>query len=85
MRELVRIARKAVIVSVSSRLGYLPYLFNPIQKLQYLVDEGAKDPVVQWYVQTAAAKEAAWEPNFELFDRYLAGGLMESPEAILSR
>lgn len=85
IQDLVRIARKAVIVSVSSRLGYLPYLFNPIQKLQYLVDETSDDPLVQWFVQTAAAKEAGWAPNFELFDRYWASGLMEAPEAILAR
>ena len=31
IRELVRIAKKRIMVSVSSRLGALPYLANPIQ------------------------------------------------------
>ena len=34
--ELVRIARKRIMLSVSSRLGSLPYLANPIQKNQFI-------------------------------------------------
>jgi len=37
--ELVRICRKRIMLSVSSRLGSLPYLANPIQKYQFLLDE----------------------------------------------
>ena len=36
LRELVRICRKRLVLSVSSRLGYLPYLANPIQKNQFI-------------------------------------------------
>ena len=42
--ELVRIAKKRIMISVSSRLGYLPYLANPIQKNQFIMDENSKDP-----------------------------------------
>ncbi len=45
--ELVRIARKRIMLSVSSRLGSLPYLANPIQKLQFILDENADDPFVR--------------------------------------
>lgn len=46
--ELVRICRKRIVISVSSRLGYLPYLANPIQKNQFILDEDCGDPFVKW-------------------------------------
>lgn len=46
--ELVRIAKKLIMISVSSRLGALPYLSNPIQKNQFILDENSKDAWVQW-------------------------------------
>ena len=48
--ELVRIAAKRIMLSVSSRLGTLPYLANPIQKNQFILDEQADDPFVRWCV-----------------------------------
>lgn len=36
IRNLVRIARKRIMISVSSRLGALPYLANPLQKHQFI-------------------------------------------------
>ena len=48
--ELVRICRKRIMVSVSSRLGSLPYLANPIQKCQFILDETSDDPFVQWCI-----------------------------------
>jgi SAM-dependent methyltransferase len=84
LRELVRIARKAVVVSVSSRLGYFPYLFNPAQKMQYIVDETADDPVVQWYVRHSEERVRRWEPDFDLGERFLATGLMQDPDSIFA-
>ena len=46
--ELVRIAKKRIMISVSSRLGSLPYLANPIQKNQFILDKESKDSWVQW-------------------------------------
>jgi ubiquinone/menaquinone biosynthesis C-methylase UbiE len=46
--ELVRLARKRIMISVSSRLGALPYLANPIQKNQFILDKDSKDEWVQW-------------------------------------
>ncbi|MBQ4310852.1 MAG: methyltransferase type 11, partial [Oscillospiraceae bacterium] len=43
-------ARKRVAFSVSGRLGSLPYLCNPIQKNQYILDEGSDDSFVRWCV-----------------------------------
>ena len=51
LRELVRICRKRLVLSVSSRLGYLPYLANPIQKNQFILDETCGDPFVKWCVE----------------------------------
>ena len=48
--ELVRIAKKRIMISVSSRLGALPYLSNPIQKNQFILDEDSKDAWVQWCI-----------------------------------
>ncbi len=49
--ELVRITKKRIMISVSSRLGSLPYLSNPIQKNQFILDENSKDSWVQWCLQ----------------------------------
>lgn len=35
--ELVRICKKRIVISVSSRLGSLPYLANPINKHQFIL------------------------------------------------
>ncbi len=48
--ELVRIAKKRIVLSVTSRLGSLPHLANPIQKNQFILDERSQDPFVQWCV-----------------------------------
>lgn len=46
--ELSRICKKKLLLSVSSRLGSLPYLADPIQKSHYILDENCPDPFVQW-------------------------------------
>ena len=48
IRELARMARKRIMISVSSRLGSLPYLANPVQKHQFILDENCGDPFVRW-------------------------------------
>lgn len=50
IENLVRMARKRVAFSVSSRLGTLPYLCNPVQKTQFILDEKCADPFVQWNI-----------------------------------
>ncbi len=85
LHELVRIARKAVVVSVSSRLGYLPYLFSPADKLKYIVDEQADDPAVRWYVKHGPAQQEAWQPDFHAYETLAATGLPEEPEQIYAR
>ena len=76
LSELVRIAGKRIIISVSSRLGSLPYLANPIQKNQFILDENSKDPFVQWLI--GHREEALWNFTFKKadLDKLLEDGLM---------
>ena len=45
--EPARIAKKRIMISVSSRLGYLPYLSNAILKNQFILDKDCSDSWVQ--------------------------------------
>lgn len=48
--ELVRLAKKKIMISVTSRMGSLPYFANPLQKNQFFLDENTSDPWVKWCV-----------------------------------
>ena len=48
IRELVRIAKKRIMFSVSSRLGALPYLTKKKKKNQFILDKNSSDSWVQW-------------------------------------
>lgn len=76
LSELVRIAGKRIIISVSSRLGSLPYLANPIQKNQFILDENSKDPFVQWLI--GHREEALGNFTFRKadLDKLMSDGLM---------
>ncbi|MBR6028653.1 MAG: class I SAM-dependent methyltransferase [Clostridia bacterium] len=80
--ELVRLARKRIMLSVSSRLGSLPYLANPAQKCQFILDEQADDPFVRW--MTAHREELVQGFRFDRTqaDRVLEEGLMGGEEEI---
>ena len=80
--ELVRIAGKRIAVSVSSRLGSLPYLANPIQKNQFILDENADDPFVQWCVANREQMIAGFVFRRENAEKLLADGLMGGEEEI---
>ncbi|MBD5479401.1 MAG: class I SAM-dependent methyltransferase [Lachnospiraceae bacterium] len=74
--ELVRICRKRIILSVSSRLGYLPYLANPIQKNQFILDENCSDPFVKWCIENKANAVESFRFNKEVVEKLRADGLM---------
>ena len=80
--ELVRIARKRIMFSVSSRLGSLPYLCNPIQKNQFILDEQADDPFVRWCVENRENMVNHFCFNKEQADRVLSDGLMGGQQEI---
>lgn len=76
--QLVRICRKRIMLSVSSRLGYLPYLANPIQKNQFILDENCGDPFVQQCLRNRAQAIQAFQFDksaaMELWQKGLMGG-----------
>ena len=74
--ELVRICRKRIILSVSSRLGYLPYLANPIQKNQFILDENCSDPFVKGCIENKANAVESFRFNKEVVEKLRADGLM---------
>lgn len=74
--ELVRIAKKKIVISVSSRMGYLPYLANPIQKNQFILDENCADPFVQWCVANRQNALDSFAFNKNALDKLWADGLM---------
>lgn len=80
--ELVRIAKKRIIISVSSRLGYLPYLANPIQKNQFILDEDAPDPWVQWCIANRQSAIATFRFDKSHADRLMSDGLMGGADEI---
>ena len=80
--ELVRIAGKRIMISVSSRLGSLPYLANPIQKNQFILDESADDPFVQWCVANREQMIGGFTFSRENAEKLLADGLMGGEEEI---
>lgn len=81
--ELIRICRKRIMISVSSRLGYLPYLANPIQKNQFILDENCDDPFVKWCIKNKANAIEAFrfdkEAVMKLWNDGLMGGKVKSP------
>ena len=74
--ELVRIAKKRLMISVTSRLGSLPYLANPIQKNQFILDENADDPFVQWCVAHRQSAIDAFHFGKDAVDALLTTGLI---------
>jgi len=74
--ELVRIARKRIMISVSNRLGYLPYLANPLNKNQFILDEKCDDPWVKWCVNNKQKAIDEFIFNKKDAQNLLAEGLM---------
>ena len=80
--ELVRIAGKKIILSVSSRLGSLPYLANPIQKNQFVLDENSDDPFVQWITANREQMVSGFTFSKAAAEKLLEDGLMGGEEEI---
>lgn len=80
--ELVRIAKKRIMISVSSRLGCLPYLSNPIQKNQFILDKDCSDPLVQWCISNQSNMIDAFSLDKAQAEKLLSDGLMGGDEEI---
>ncbi len=81
IRSLVRVCRKAIVLSVSSRLGYVSLALNPRQKEPYFADPDSDDPLVRFYRDSGRASLADLEPSLAAAWRALHAGLMTAPEA----
>lgn len=82
LSELVRICRRRILLSVSSRLGYLPYLANPIQKNQFILDEASSDPYVQWCIQNKSDAVRGFSFDKDAVMNLWNDGLMGGSEEI---
>ena len=82
LSELVRICGKRIIISVSSRLGSLPYLANPVQKNQFILDENSEDPFVRWLVEHRAEAVEGFVFRKAELDRVMADGLLGGEQEI---
>ena len=82
LSELVRICGKRIIISVSSRLGSLPYLANPVQKNQFILDENSEDPFVRWLVEHRAEAIEGFTFRKSELDRVMADGLLGGEQEI---
>lgn len=80
--ELVRIAKKRIVISVSSRLGYLPYLANPLQKNQFILDENCSDPWVKWCVANKKNAIDSFAFDKESLEKLMLNGLMGGEKEI---
>lgn len=80
--ELVRICRKRIMLSVSSRLGYLPYLANPIQKNQFILDENCEDPFVKWCLENREDAIASFRFDRDAVRKLWEDGLMGGSDEI---
>lgn len=80
--ELIRICRKRIMISVSSRLGYLPYLANPIQKNQFILDKNCGDPFVKWCMDHKENAIADFSFDKEAAIKLWTDGLMGGDDEI---
>ncbi len=74
--ELSRICKKKLLLSVSSRLGFLPYLSDPIQKSHYILDENSPDPFVQWCLSQREEMVENFRLDLAGMRKLLADGVM---------
>lgn len=74
--ELVRIAKKRIIISVTSRLGSLPYLANPIQKNQFILNEHSDDTFVQWCISNRQNAIDTFNFKKAIIEKLMTDGLM---------
>ncbi len=78
--NLIRIASKRLILSVYSRLGWIPYQFSPAQKAQYILDKNTSDSFARWVLDYAVKTVPSYLPNMEEVHNTYTSGLMERPE-----
>ncbi|MGN0314889.1 MAG: methyltransferase domain-containing protein [Fusicatenibacter sp.] len=78
--NLVRIARRKIMISVSSRLGGLPYLANPLQKHQFILDQNSKDGWVQWCLKNRENLIDSFQFDRKVCEKALETGFIDDVE-----
>ena len=78
--NLVRIAKKKLLISVSSRLGTLPYFANPIQKNQFILDKTVDDSYVRWCLDNADKQIANFRFDKDFCQQVWNSGLCDNIE-----
>lgn len=76
---LIRITRKKMIISVYSRLAWT-YLFDPAQKLKYLLNPSSNDFLTRWTLDYGVKQLPTHPPDFAKVNDFFKTGLMENPE-----
>lgn len=82
LAELVRVADKTLMVSVSSRPGHMPYELGGNPKSQYLLDPTDPDPLIRWYVEHEQTAGEQFEPDMEGIRKVWETGIMGDSAAI---
>lgn len=80
IKELVRIGKKRIIISVTSRLGSLPYMANPIQKNQFILDNNSDDNFVKWCLSNRNLMIDNFKYNKSICDELLERGIVGNGE-----
>jgi len=80
LQNLVRMARMKILVSVASRLGALPYLANPIQKNQFILNPNSGDGYVRWCIENRGQMISAFTFRKGVCMRALSSGFLSNPE-----
>ena len=80
IRELVRICKKRIMLSVTSRLGSLPYYANPIQKNQFILDHNSDDAFVKWCLNNKDFMIDSFQYNKDICEELLTHGIIGNGE-----
>lgn len=80
IKELIRICKKKIVLSVTSRLGSLPYLANPIQKNQFILDSYSDDNFVQWCLNNKENMIRNFKYKKEICEELLKSGMIGNIE-----
>ncbi len=83
IHNLVRLARKKVLFSVSSRLGSLPYFADPLQKIKFIMDENTDDPWARAILDHADAALARFRFNKDFCINGLDSGVFGGEQTVL--
>ncbi len=82
LAELVRVADKTLMVSVSSRPGHMPYELGGNPKSQYLLDPTDPDPLIRWYVAHEQTVGERFEPDLNGVRKLWETGIMGDAAAV---